>query len=307
MVIASDYVLNPEPEEARIVSWPLGIKGDRDLTRIRQERDLMHTTRAFDACQGTIMLPEHVTPVIADAELDRGFRAVQGAGQREAGITQPGTLERGPTSATRAVIGAHMDALMKQDGHALGAARVTQPSSAEELGWRIGEFAEHQGQAIGECRSCDGKGGESCARGVREDCRGVRQGECACQQQYGRCPGPLQGTRASHGSPTNRGRSRSSALPSMRAYCASPCGFVSPNWITNSVLAAVFTMTLYRGGARPNSAKGVLAYSSGLMMRCGADTCRKRRPRSRRWTISAGTGAPAVLHVPAGERVKLCW
>src|SRR6516165_5496953 len=267
MVIASDYVLNPEPEEARIVSWPLGIKGDRDLTRIRQERDLMHTTRAFDACQGTIMLPQHITPVIADAELGRGARAVEGEDQREACIPQPGALERGPASATRAVIGAHMDALMKQDGHALGAARVTQPSSAEELGWRIGQFAEHQGQAIGECRSCDGKGGESCARGVSEDCRGVRQGECACQKQYGRCPGPLQGMSASHGSPTNRGRSRSAALPSRRAYCASPCGFVSPNWIINGVLAAVLTTTLYRGGARPKAAKGVSADSSGLRIR----------------------------------------
>src|SRR6516165_11763416 len=100
MVIARENVLHPEPEEARIVSWPLGIKGDRDLTRIRQERDLMHTTRAFDACQGTIILPQHVTPVIADAEVGRGARAVQGECQREACITQPGALERGPTSAT---------------------------------------------------------------------------------------------------------------------------------------------------------------------------------------------------------------
>src|SRR5215831_391002 len=253
------------------------------------------------------MLPEHVTPVIADAELGRGFRAVEGECQREARITQPGALERGPASATRAVIGTHMDALLEQDGHALGAARVPQRRSGEELGWRLGEFAEHQGQAIGECCSGDGEVRESCARGVPADCRSVREGEHAYQQQYGRCPGPLQGTSASHSSPTNRGRSRSSALPSMRAYCASPCGFVSPNWITNGVRAAVRTTTLYRGGARPNAAKGVPTYSSGLRIRCGADTCRKRRPRSRRWTISAGTGAPAVLHVPAGERVKLCW
>src|SRR5262245_24559705 len=156
-----------------------------------------------------------------------------------------------------------MDALMKQDGHALGATRVTQHRSGEELGWRIGEFAEHQGQAIGECRSGDGEGSESCARGVSADCRGVREAERAYQQQYGSCPGPLQGTSASHGSPTNRGRSRSSALPSMRAYCASPCGFISPNWITNGVLAAVLTTTLYRGGARPNAAKGGSAYSYG--------------------------------------------
>src|SRR5262249_6453379 len=237
-------------------------------------------------------------------ELGRGFRAVEGECQREACITQTGALERGPASATRAVIGTHMDALLEQAGHALGAARVPQHRSGEELGWRLGEFAEHQGQAIGEGRSGDGEGGESCARGVRADRGGVRERESAYQQQDGRCPGPLQGTSASHGSPTNRGRSRSSSLPSMRAYCASPCGFVSPNWITNGVLPAVLTTTLYRGGARPNSAKGVPAYSSGLRMRWGADTCRKRRPCSRRWTISAGTDALAVLHVPAGERVN---
>src|SRR5262249_34910623 len=159
-------------------------------------------------------------------------------------------------------------------------ARVTQLSSREELGWRLGEFAEYQSQAIGECRSGDGEGCESCTRGVRADYRGVREGEHAYQKQYGRCPGPLQGTSASHGSPTNRGSNRSSAFPSMRAYCASPCGFVSPNWITNGARAAVLTTTLYRGGARPNAAKGVPAYSSGLRIRCGADTCRKRRPRS---------------------------
>ena len=55
----------------------------------------------------------------------------------------------------------HMDALMEQDGHALGTARVTQLSSGEELGWRIGEFAAYQGQAIGEGRSRDGEGCES--------------------------------------------------------------------------------------------------------------------------------------------------
>ena len=68
-----------------------------------------------------------------------------------------------------------------------------------------------------------------------------------------------------------------SSLPPMRAYCASPWEFTSPNWIANGALVAVRTTTTYRDGARPNSANGVSEYSSGLMTRCGADTCRKRR------------------------------
>ena len=96
------------------------------------------------------MLSQHIAPVIAYDKLGRRCRAVQDQCQRDTRLTQARALESSPASTAQAVTHADLYALTQQHGDALDTARVANHCRSEQLGRRIGEFAEHQSQAISE-------------------------------------------------------------------------------------------------------------------------------------------------------------
>ena len=75
---------------------------------------------------------------------------MQGQCQRDACLTQARALESGPASAAQVVIRAYLYALTQQYGDGLDTARVASHCRSEQLGRRIGEFAEYQSQTIGK-------------------------------------------------------------------------------------------------------------------------------------------------------------
>jgi hypothetical protein len=121
------------------------------------------------------MLSQHIAPVIAYDKLGRRCRTVQGECERDTCPTQARALESCPASAAQAVTHVYLYALTQQYGDALDTARVASHCRSEQLGRRIGEFAEYQSQAIGGHGSRDRQGGEPCACRMSEDSRGVRE------------------------------------------------------------------------------------------------------------------------------------
>src|SRR5712671_6172705 len=119
MIIPGDDVLHPKPQETRIVLRPLGTEGYQGLTCIRQEGDLVHTAWTFNARQSTVVLSQYVKPVIAYDKLGGRVRTVKGQCQGDAGIAQPGPLQRRTTRSAQTLAGAHLYALTEQCGHAL--------------------------------------------------------------------------------------------------------------------------------------------------------------------------------------------
>ena len=109
MVVAREDVLDPESEESG--AWPRFAPPelDRCLACVREEDGFPHAARGLDPRDGPIVLPEHIEPVVADAEAYRRCRALYRRLESDPPIAETRALDQRAAGQAWSAAGAYRD------------------------------------------------------------------------------------------------------------------------------------------------------------------------------------------------------